>query len=153
MDATNPIRRWMRLVGLLPIIAGCTSTPTEPGYRKPVSELRAQNAADYAAKQAQTAPTVARPQMPSEPAGPLAPLPPANVPPFESKPIVSGSPVVGLPVSNDPVAPTTAVQTGFTGARFQKPRCNFCVTTKHLPCLVQPSARPRPALGATQHRP
>ena len=78
MDATNPIRRWMRLVGLLPIVAGCTSTPTEPGYQKPVSELRAQNAADYAAKQAQTAPTVARPQMPSEPAGPLAPLPPSN---------------------------------------------------------------------------
>ena len=119
MDATYPIRRWMRLVGLLPIVAGCTSTPTEPGYQKPVSELRAKSAADYASKQ--PAPTVARPQMPSEPTGPLAPLPPANVPPSESKPIIPGTPIVGLPVSNAPAAPTSAVQTGFTVERTEKP--------------------------------
>ena len=119
MDATTPFHNWMRLLGLLPMLAGCASTPTEPGYEKPVAELRAKNATDYYAKHPEATAPVARPQMPGEPAGPLAPLAPSSTPPSEAKPIISGAPILGLPVS--PAAPGPAVQTGYVQERDAKP--------------------------------
>ncbi len=147
MEATNPIRACFAIACLATLLSGCKSTDTdairareESPDRINVSPSQAETTwqnghtpKDIADERSRiesqlrergTLPLVARPQMPSEPAGPLAPLPPSNatnVPPSESKPIIPGSPIVGLPVSNAPAGPTSAVQTGFTVERTEKP--------------------------------
>src|SRR5262245_48373428 len=110
MDAATPFRRWLLAAGLAPLaVAGC-HTPTEPGYTRPVAELRAEEEAEFLRNNPGVKPPVARPQAPSDPLAPIppGPTPPAPVAPSSPvppvNPTVPGTPVVGQPVT--PAAPT-----------------------------------------------
>lgn len=87
MDAYNPLRSAALSAAFLFVVGcGMLDKPSEPGYTRPVAEVRTENAAKYAASQGGT---VARPQAPAD----VPPLPkPADPPPGVTQTSLSSTP-------------------------------------------------------------